>query len=245
LTGAPPAPYDANFFLRHSSTAAGSARQILPPVLDWTGARSLVDVGCGIGDWARVAMDLGVEDVLGIDGRYVDLDELAIPADRFLAADLAEPLHVGRRFDLVISMEVAEHLRPARATSFVHDLCSLGDAVLFSAAVPGQGGRNHVNEQWQTFWAELFTDHGYEVFDVVRPRVWSDPQVAVWYRQNAFLAARGAVTAQLRELEQGGILDCIHPELWRRNLGPRELARQLPRSLGEAVRKRLPGAGAS
>lgn len=233
------APYDSTFFLRHSSGSTESAKQILPPILDWTGARSLVDVGCGIGDWVRAALDLGVEDVLGIDGRYVDTDDLVIPGDRFLAADLAESLEVARRFDLVLSLEVAEHLPPARATSFVSDLCRLGDVVLFSAAVPGQGGQNHVNEQWQTFWAELFTRNGYEVFDVVRPRVWSDPRVAVWYRQNCFVAAHGAVCPRLREIESDAILDCVHPELWRRNLGPRELVRQLPGSFAGALRRRL------
>lgn len=233
------APYDSSFFLRHSSVSSESAKQILPPVLEWTGARSLVDVGCGIGDWARAAMDLGVDDVLGIDGRYVDTDQLVIPEDRFLAADLAEPLEVGRRFDLVISLEVAEHLPPERANSFVRDLCLLGDVVLFSAAVPGQGGQKHVNEQWQTFWAELFAGNGYEVFDVVRPRVWTDPRVAVWYRQNIFVAAHGFVVPRLRAIEPGEILDCVHPELWRRNLGPRELARRLPGSIGSAVRGRL------
>jgi SAM-dependent methyltransferase len=239
LSGAGSALYDSSFFERHSQVSAESARHILPPLLEWTAARSLVDVGCGIGDWARAAVDLGVEDVLGIDGTYVDTSRLVIPADRFLAADLAEPLRVGRRFDLVVSMEVAEHLPPARAASFVDDLCALGDVVLFSAAVPGQGGQNHVNEQWQTFWAELFAGSGSEIFDVIRPRFWSDDRVAVWYRQNSFVAARGAAAGRLREVESSGILDCVHPDLWLRNLGPRELVRRLPPSIAGAVRRRL------
>lgn len=231
--------YDSSFFRRQSAGSAESARRILPALPGWSGVRSLVDVGCGIGDWARVALDLGVEDVLGIDGSYVDTAQLVIPAERFRAADLAQPLRLERRFDLVVSVEVAEHLPAERAESFVADLCALGDVVLFSAAVPGQGGRNHVNEQWQSYWAGLFAGNGYEVFDVIRPLVWADERIAAWYRQNTFVAARDAAAGPFRELEPASILDCVHPELWDRRLGPRELARRLPGSIVRATRRRL------
>ena len=70
------------------------------------------------------------------------------------------PLRIGRRFDLVNCLEVAEHLDASRADSFVDDLCALGDVVVFSAAIPGQGGTHHVNEQFQSYWQERFRRNG-------------------------------------------------------------------------------------
>jgi hypothetical protein len=59
--------------------------------------------------------------------------------------------------------------------------------VLFSAAIPGQGGRDHVNEQWQTCWTLIFSQYNYTVCDVVRPKIWKNRRIAYWYRQNILL----------------------------------------------------------
>src|SRR3546814_3871891 len=113
----------------------------LPPV------RSAVDLGCGVGTWLSVLQARGAQEVLGFDGDWVDRQLLVIPQDCFRKTDLSRLESSGRRFDLAISLEVAEHLPAARAETFVQTLTSLSDFVLFSAAIPGQGGRNHRSEE--------------------------------------------------------------------------------------------------
>jgi hypothetical protein len=184
-------PYDEEFFALHSGSSRSSAQVVLAPVLECLRPESLVDVGGGIGEWASVAKELGVAEVLVVDGDYVDQSQLHVNTSEFLPNDLGVSLNLPRRFDLALSLEVAEHLSATRAESFIRDLSYLTDAVLFSAAVPGQGGTAHVNERWQNYWAGLFSAKGFEVFDVVRSAIWYDDRVSFWYRQNTFLFARG------------------------------------------------------
>jgi hypothetical protein len=128
----------------------------------------------------------GVDDGLGLDGDYVDTTRLHIPADEFRAVDLERPPAPDRRFDLAMSVEVAEHLAPATADGFVTLLTALAPVVLFSAAIPGQGGVEHVNEQWPALGRALV--HGFEPYDVVRPLVWA---IRLWRRstQNLLIFA--------------------------------------------------------
>ncbi len=107
-------------------------------------------MGCGVGTWLSVMMEKGIKDVMGLDGEWVEASMLVIPTEAFVKTDLNKSIRVRRRFDLAISLEVAEHLSAERAKGFVHDVTRLADFILFSAAVPFQGGRNHINEQWQT-----------------------------------------------------------------------------------------------
>jgi SAM-dependent methyltransferase len=180
-------PYDPCFFAAHESLARASARRVLPIVAQATPIKSVVDVGCGTGEWLAVARELGAEEVIGLDGGWVPRDELAIAPAAFRATDLALPVELDRRFDLVLSLEVAEHLDPARADGFVGDLCRLGPVVLFSAAVPGQTGTDHRNEQWPQYWHRRFAAQGFVGLDVVRRALWDDEDVAPWYAQNAFV----------------------------------------------------------
>jgi hypothetical protein len=89
--------------------------------------------------------------------------------------------------------------------------------VLFGAAIPGQGGVSHVNEQWPSWWRAKFAARGYEAFDVFRSRAWTTPGVAWWYRQNTFLYVKQEATrpdrAALRGLE-GAPVDLVHPALY-------------------------------
>src|SRR5205823_14322324 len=129
-----------------------SAREVVPLILQLMPVISVCDVGCGDGTWLRVFRDEGVTDVVGIDGEYMTKDLLQVPLANFQPMYLRQQISVQRSFDLAISLEVAEHLPESRATTFIKDLTRLAPVVLFSAAIPGQGGRDHVNEQWQTYW---------------------------------------------------------------------------------------------
>jgi SAM-dependent methyltransferase len=234
-----PGAYDAGFFDVQRWTSEASAEVILPIVLDLLEPASLVDVGCGVGTWSKVALDRGL-DVLGIDADYVDRSALVIPEASFATADLTQPLEIDRRFDLAISLEVGEHLPPAVARQFVSDLVKLAPAVLFSAAIFHQGGHLHLNEQPQSYWAGLFEEHGYVPADVVRPVVWDDPRVFRWYAQNTLLYLPAADLERLG-LPRPAILDVVHPGLfatYRTQPPLRDAARALRGSLGRAIRRR-------
>jgi len=222
--------YSRKFFayLRDSSDA--SARALVPLLVDIHPARSMIDVGCGIGGWVRAFGERGVSAV-GIDGDYVDCAQLLIPPDRFVAHDLNQPIDVtelGRRygdtqssrFDLAISLEVAEHLRPERSESLVRDLAGLADVVLFAAAIPFQGGAGHINERWESWWAQKFSDNGYDPFDVLRRDIWGRRDIAWWYKQNAIFYVKRNSAAHARFCARfgqpvGTMFDLVHPELFR------------------------------
>lgn len=166
-----------------------SAEAIVPLVMNLLHPSRVVDVGCGTGTWLATFLARGATDVHGFDGPYIDRSTLEIPADRFTAVDLAQPVALGRGFDLAVCLEVAEHLPASRAASLVHSLAQLAPVVLFSAAVPLQGGVDHVNEQWPEYWADHFTRHGYVAIDCLRRKIWRDEQVAWFYAQNLLLTA--------------------------------------------------------
>jgi SAM-dependent methyltransferase len=161
-----------------------SAAVLVPLMMDEIAPRSVVDVGCGLGAWLAVFSEHCVYDVVGLDGPWVDQKLLEIDAAFFRVADLGEPLALGRRFDLALCLEVAHLLEPSLAERLVLSLASLSDVVVFSAAIPGQGGLGHVNEQWPEFWAELFAEQSYVATDPFRSRVWEEPDVKWWFAQN-------------------------------------------------------------
>lgn len=186
--------YDRKFYRSHKDLSYRSAREVVPRVLGMMPVTSVCDIGCGVGTWLRAFREHGVADVVGIDGAYVTGDLLQIPAADFRPMDLRRRISLQRSFDLAMSLEVAEHLPENRAESFVADLTRLAPVVLFSAAIPGQGGVDHINEQWQTYWVALFAQCGYTVCDALRPQIWKNRRIAYWYRQNMmFFCNRSAL----------------------------------------------------
>jgi SAM-dependent methyltransferase len=192
-------------WLNHSGRR--SAIALLPLVNEQVRPCNVLDVGCGHGSWLVVWSELGVVDWLGLDGYHVDRNALLIPPGRFRAVDLSKPFSIGRRFDLVQSLEVAEHLPVDSAEEFVRCLCAHGDVVLFSAARPGQGGERHLNERPPSYWAGLFSAHGYAPFDCIRPYVIDNKAIAPWYRFNTVLYANAAGASRLGPLLGGKRVD--------------------------------------
>lgn len=181
--------YKQSFYDSLDETSLPSARHVVPMVLDLVPAKTVIDLGCGNGSWLRAFRENKVERVHGVDGPWIEESQLHIPAECFQRAALAEGVQVDDKFDLSMSLEVAEHFHEERAASFVADLCSLAPVVLFSAAIPEQGGVNHFNEQWPGYWQELFARQGFECVDVLRMRLWNAPEVTWWYKQNILLFA--------------------------------------------------------
>jgi len=183
------AKYNDVFYKCQCPGSVRSAQRIVPHVVGLTGCRSVVDVGCGIGTWPRAFIEQGVADVVGVDF-HEETGQLLIPPASFRKMDLHRPVDLGRAFDLVVCLEVAEHLEEEFADVLVDSLVRHGPIVLFGAAVPGQGGWSHVNEQWPEYWAARFRARGLVAVDCIRPRFWEDPDVDYWYSQNTVLYVR-------------------------------------------------------
>jgi len=198
--------YDANFYSFLNSFAIRSAAAIVPIVANALPISSVADFGCGQGAWLSVWQKTGAT-ILGVDGPYADQTRLLIPTEAFQPADLSQPLNLGRRFDLVQSLEVAEHLQRAAAQTFVRSLVYHSDHVLFSAAVPGQGGEHHVNEQEPTFWRALFAAEGYRPVDLVRPAVRDNPAVQRWYACNTIIYVKVAALCGLSSTARQYVVD--------------------------------------
>src|SRR5690349_8413899 len=114
--------YDDRFFDYIGTGARRSAQHIIPFLRGHLRVASVVDIGCGRGVWVEEWRRSGVEDALGVDGDYVSADSLVIPKECFAACDLSEPIRLGRRFDLVQSLEVAEHIPVSKAEVFIDNL---------------------------------------------------------------------------------------------------------------------------
>lgn len=184
--------YSDQFFDYIDTGARASARRIIGLLQPWLGASSVLDLGSGRGVWLREWMKEGAETVAAVDGDYVDRDRLAISEDSFWARDLTQPVDLGRSFDLAQSLEVGEHLPESAAETLVESLTRHSDRVLFSAAVTGQGGEFHINEQPLAYWQSLFAEHGYVAFDCVRPYLRNARDVEPWYRYNTILYTNAA-----------------------------------------------------
>lgn len=217
--------YDSEFFDFVNASSGKSARLFLDEltrrVLREPSLSSVLDVGCGRGVWIADWQRRGLSDFLGLDGDYVDVKTLLIPAGHFKAADISQPVDLGRKFDLVECLEVAEHVSEAHADTLIDNLVRHGDLVLFSAAVPGQGGEFHVNERPYDYWRQKFAARGYEAFDSIRPCVRHLNGVEPWYRYNAFIYATSAGQVKLTDAARatkvpaGSPLVNVAPLLWR------------------------------
>ena len=186
---------------------------VVPIILDQIKVDSLIDVGCGTGTWLTVFEKNGVNDYLGIDGDYVDRTKLYIDPDRFQAYDLREEFDLKRKFDLAICLEVGEHLPDESSKKLVKSLVHHAPVIIFSAAIPGQGGQDHINEQWPEYWQKLFLEHDYHYYDIIRPKIWHNRDVDIWYRQNMFVVAK---KGQIKAEPEKELINLVHPEQWLR-----------------------------
>jgi SAM-dependent methyltransferase len=180
--------YDQKFYELQKIESTRSAQSVIPLVLQLAHPESVIDVGCGIGTWLSVFKDMspGIQ-LLGLDGEY-NRERLLIDAHEFIGCDLEDPLpSFPSKFDLAMSLEVAEHLSPQRAPSFVKELTSLSGVILFSAAWPGQTGVHHINEQWHDYWVRLFANAGFIPVDCIRPLIMKHRTVSWYYRSNILL----------------------------------------------------------
>ena len=244
--------YNKKFYAQQQSGSERSAMEVVPIIINFIQPKSVIDVGCGVGNWLSVFSKLGVKDFLGVDGNWVDRQLLKIPQNNFVSHDLTKPLNLNRKFDLVISLEVAEHLPERYAETFVDSLINLGSVVLFSAAIPYQGGIPHVNEQFPDYWAELFRKRNFVFIDAIRPKIWYNDKVEYWYCQNIVLYVNQKAIDNYHRLmkeikaPQSYPLSIVHPRAYLEhtkavgisNLPLREIIGSLPVATSRTIKRK-------
>ncbi|MBS1668865.1 MAG: hypothetical protein JST58_15935 [Bacteroidetes bacterium] len=195
--------YTEKFYKEHENGSYISAQEILPTVNELFKPKSVIDIGCGIAYWLRVwNQDFHVPEIMGVEGPYISPDLLQIPIQWVKFHDLKLPLQINKRFDLAMSLEVAEHLPVECADVFIKSLTDASDIVLFSAAIIGQEGNYHINEQMPEYWAKIFDKYGYKPIDYLRPRIWANEKIEWWYRQNILFYVKSNRIKDFPQLNQ-------------------------------------------
>jgi SAM-dependent methyltransferase len=161
---------------------------ILVPIFsDMFNPKSVCDVGCGIGNFLDVFKQGGAKKVVGYDGKWADMTLVAkhLTPEEFVVIDFEVELpKPAQKFDLALCLEVGEHVSNEKSDNLVDFLTKLSDNVIFSAAIPGQGGFKHINEQWEEYWEEKFNKRGYKKYDIIRHKIFANSKIIYWYRQN-------------------------------------------------------------
>lgn len=237
--------YEQQFFERMDQAARSSADAVVPLVLELLSPARVIDVGSGHGEWLAAFLARGVADGLAIDGPWVDTESLAVPPEKFRVVSLDESWTVAERFDLAVCLEVAEHIPDRRSSELIGNLVSLAPAVLFSAALPGQEGTHHINEQWPEYWHRRFREKGYVRIDSIRPQIWQDPRVAWYYQQNIYLYVASELLEASQPLQNAYQrssqfeLTLIHPKSLKPLTTLRSALRLLPRLVANAWKNQV------
>ena len=194
--------YNQAFFEEMDKPNFVSAQTVVPLVLDLVHPKSVVDIGCGRGLWLKAFFEHGIKDMVGYDGDYVERDKLAFPKENFHPADLEKQIILNRSFDLAVCLEVGEHLPDSAADTLVETLTRATSVVLFSAAIPLQGGSRHINEQWPEYWEKKFAAHDFVPVDALRRHLWGDRRISFFYQQNVLFYVRKNDLALYPKLEE-------------------------------------------
>lgn len=203
--------YNDDFYSTYANKSNRSALVILEILMRYFKPTSMIDFGCGIGTWLAAAEVLGIQDLVGLDGPWIDQNKLLSKKIRFFETDLTKASTNNTKYDLAVSLEVAEHIEKNCADLFIKRICDSSDVVIFSAAIPNQGGAGHVNEQPQSYWIQQFESNSFVCIDLFRDEVWENNDVEFWYKQNTFLFLRNKYYEQHKDKFEP--LKCSNPNL--------------------------------
>jgi hypothetical protein len=240
--------YNFEWHRDHGAKTTSSAETIIDILASFIKMDAVLDVGCGDGRWLSECRARGANTISGVDGPWTDSTRLLVPSGAITIKELSEPFNLERRYDLAMSLEVAEHVATQFSEVFVENLICHSDVVLFGAAIPYQGGFRHINEQWQSYWAKLFAARGFVAYDPLRNQIWDNSNVHFWYRQNTILyvntnnaranhmVARYIVEKKIHQLP----LDIVHPEKYEAVASYRQIAfKPLIKRLPEQIIKKF------
>ena len=168
-----------------------SAKIILPIIFKYYKPNSVIDIGCGIGSWLKAVNEIGVNKFIGIDGNEIE-EKFLLVSRKYIKIDNLETHENinNEKYDLAMSIEVAEHLHNSCSVNFIETLTSYSDVILFSAAIPYQAGEHHINCNPPQFWVDIFKKYGYDCYDFRNDLMNMWEKINPCYSQNILLFAK-------------------------------------------------------
>jgi hypothetical protein len=208
--------YNSTFYEGQFEGSLTSASHFFDILFQYYKPNSVVDFGCGIGAWLSVVEKYGVGNLTGLDGEWVNNSELLSNNITFIPTNFEVNQPIVAKSDLAISVEVAEHLEEEYADNFISSICSSAPVVIFGAAIKEQGGKNHVNEQPQSYWIQKFENENFLCLDIFRSKLWNIHEVETWYKQNTFLFVhKDSLHLFPKDIQEAEpeLINVVHPEL--------------------------------
>jgi SAM-dependent methyltransferase len=148
-------------FFREQELVSASLTPVktINTVIELFQPKSVLDIGCGVGKSLDKFLEHGIS-TLGVEGSQLAISRAQHP-ELITEFNLNNTLNLGRKFDIVWSFEVVEHIHPNYVDNLVVTFSNHSDRIVMSAARPGQGGEGHFNEQLPGYWIDKFATLGY------------------------------------------------------------------------------------
>lgn len=227
-----------NYLFGFTNNGAYSAERIIGELLKFIpNPKSVLDLGCGMGAFGKAFETHGIQDITLIDHPSIQQKELLTSGSKFIAVDLDKTLPPPIKVDVAVCVEVLEHFSTRRALDILEYLCKSSSLILFSAAVPRQGGTGHLNEQTHEYWQNIFKERGFEYSDGFKINLLSDSQILYYYCQNIFLFYKKEqyeyLSAQPNITMPG--FELRHKNILNKPMGFRELLLEIPTAAKRSV----------
>ena len=215
--------YHFEWHKTHGDETSASAHVVVSLLKLILEVRSVLDVGCGDGRWLACFKSSGVPSIYGVDGEWTDQDHLLIDKEEFTVTDLSKSFDLGKRFDIAISLEVAEHVDAECSALFVENLTKHSDMVLFGAAIPFQAASGTSTSAGNPTGLRYSKLRAINASDPFRSQIWQRRDVSVWYRQNMLVYIKRERSDLISQVEKylrayhisEMPIDIVHPERYQ------------------------------
>jgi 2-polyprenyl-3-methyl-5-hydroxy-6-metoxy-1,4-benzoquinol methylase len=215
--------YSQEFYNSVSSRAVQSARITAGAIAGAIEPVSVVDIGSGQGVWLHTISEFvpTVKRAVALDiqshkSPFFDALLKSSIDFKFVEANFENSSTLpDEQFDMAICLEVLEHLTPDTAVEVARDIGKKCSCLIFSAAILGQGGTGHINEQKFSYWMQLMRDQGFIALDIFRPALRKADDVPSYYKQNMMFfwhpqnSKRNGVKIDLNALLSRNSLDVV------------------------------------
>ena len=208
--------YSDQFYESVTNRAEYSSRIIFSLLKNALHPKTFVDVGSGDGVWSLSALEhfesinhVEAWDLLA-EKTYLDIAKKRFPSKNIISKRIdfeSSDYGVEMVYDLAVCLETFEHLSPSACEKLSLFFSSHTRILIFSGAVPGQGGTNHINEQPFKTWQRNLLDFGFFPLDFIRPNIQDKKNVPSYYKNNIVLWVNSKFLHELDFVNWKKILD--------------------------------------